>query len=146
MWVLCFPHYKCWKSLSNHESKTSDLEGLFWHEWCGKLNNHISDLTVFTLLKKTLLKMWKNCKMVSKPQYSPLYNYKVVSIALYSLLTLVLRLKVFFNNDHYHAIEPLLPVLVKNLQQFHGFFEYLQKSCQITVSNSKLLYGMKWVS
>ena len=57
MWVLCFPHHKCWKSLSNHESKTSDLEGLFWHEWCGKLNNHISDLTVFTLLKNTTRKL-----------------------------------------------------------------------------------------
>ena len=29
MWVLCFPHHKCWKGLSNQESKRSDLEDLF---------------------------------------------------------------------------------------------------------------------
>ena len=83
MWLLCFSHHKCWKSLSNPDSKTSDLEGLFWHEWCGKLNNHISDLTVFILLKSTSRQLGKKivkwvdvkikiCKMVSKTQYSPL--------------------------------------------------------------------------
>ena len=35
MWVWLFPHHKCQKILSNHESKTSDLTS-FWHEWCGK--------------------------------------------------------------------------------------------------------------
>ena len=38
--------------------------------------------------------------MVGKTQYSPLYNYKVASIGFYSPLSLVLRLKVFFNNDY----------------------------------------------
>ena len=36
--------------------------------------------------------------MVGKTQYSPLYNYKVASIGFYSPVSLVLRLKVFFNN------------------------------------------------
>ena len=36
--------------------------------------------------------------MVSKTQYLPLYNYKVARIGFYSPLSLVLRLKVFFNN------------------------------------------------
>ena len=40
----------------------------------------------------------KTCKIVSKTQYLPLYNYKVASIGFYSPLSLVLRLKVFFNN------------------------------------------------
>ena len=57
MWVWLFPHYKCQKILSNHESKTSDLMS-FWHEWCGKTNTHIFDLTVFTLLKTTITQIW----------------------------------------------------------------------------------------
>ena len=58
MWVWLFPHHKCQKILSNHESKTSDLTS-FWHEWCGKTNTHISDLTVFTLLKTTITQIWQ---------------------------------------------------------------------------------------
>ena len=50
MWVWVFPHHKCQKILSNHESKTSDLTS-FWHEWCGKTHTHISDLTVFSQWK-----------------------------------------------------------------------------------------------
>ena len=57
MWVWLFPHHKCQKILSNHESKTSYLTS-FWHEWCGKTNTHISNLTVFTLLKTTITQIW----------------------------------------------------------------------------------------
>ena len=60
MWVWLFPHHKCQKILSNHESKTSYLTS-FWHEWCGKTNTHISDLTVFTLLKTTIMQIWQFC-------------------------------------------------------------------------------------
>ena len=42
--------------------------------------------------------------MVSKTQYSSLYNYKVASIGFYSPLSLVLRLKVFFNNEPFSNI------------------------------------------
>ena len=35
--------------------------------------------------------------MVSKTQYSSLYNYKVASIGFYLPLSLLLSLKVFFN-------------------------------------------------
>ena len=49
--------------------------------------------------KKHCKLVLNKCKMVSKTQYLPLYNYKVVSIGFYSPLSLVLKLKVFFNND-----------------------------------------------
>ena len=69
MWVLCFPHHKCQKILSNHESQTSDLMS-FWHEWCGKTHTHISNLTVFTLLETTITQIWqffwKICQIVVK--------------------------------------------------------------------------------
>ena len=49
--------------------------------------------------KKPFKLVFKKCKMVSKTQYLPVYNYKVASIGFYSPLSLVQRSKVFFNND-----------------------------------------------
>ena len=37
------------KFFPNHEAKPRDLEGIFCHEWWGKIYTHIFDLTVITL-------------------------------------------------------------------------------------------------
>ena len=100
MWVWLFPHHKCQKILSNHESKTSDLTS-FWHEWCGKTNTHISDLTVFTLLKTTITQIWqffwKNCQIVVKCVHEFYCHFvKCVHWSLFnSFFTIVV-----FNNVH----------------------------------------------
>ena len=69
MWVWCFPNHKCQKTCQI-TSQRQVICKEFWHEWFGKPHTHISDLTVFTLLKTTNMKIlqiwWKNLRNCSK--------------------------------------------------------------------------------